>query len=102
LSVWQPLCGVKLQDAKSHKIFDFYHNLDGAFGGRHIHHLGNPMEAFNCGARRLERSIPCVLGGLPDNPEMIVLSVIGTKRTCCSPRLMSAFATMSAYDPKLT
>jgi hypothetical protein len=78
LSVWQPLCSVKLQDAKSHKISDFYRNLDGAFGGRRIHHLGNPMESSNCGARRLERSLHCVLDGLPDNPEMIALSAIGT------------------------
>jgi hypothetical protein len=91
LSVWQPLCSVKLQDAKSHKIFDFYRNLDGAFGGRRIHHLGNPMETFNRGARSLERSLPCVLGGLPDNPEMIALSVIGTKQTSHCSHGMSAF-----------
>ena len=62
------------QNVESHKISDFYHDLDGAFGGRRIHHLGNPMEAFNRGARHLERSLPCVLGRLPDNPEMIALS----------------------------
>ena len=81
MSVWQPLCSVKLQDAKGHKIFDFHRNLDGAFDGRRIHHLGNPMEAFSCGARRLECSLPCVLDGLPDNPEMIALSAFGTKWT---------------------
>ena len=56
------------KNAKSHKISYFYHDLDGAFRGRRIHRLGNPMEAFSRGARRLERSLPCVLGGLPDNP----------------------------------
>ena len=84
------------QNVESHKISDFYHDLDGAFGGRRIHHLGNPMEAFNRGARHLERSLPCVLGRLPDNPEMIALSAIGTKRTIRPrPRL-------SAFGPKRT
>jgi len=63
---------------KAIKFLFFYPDLDGAFGGRRIHHLGNPMEAFNRRALCLKRDLLGVLGRLPDNREVIALSAIGT------------------------